>query len=373
MAKDPKDSVNLDKVNKPESSQPFMDALRVIALPSLVMGTLVAAPFKRVLFARKRDGWNPRFETAVHLVKRVLDNAPHDIKLARSLADMAIPGLLLPSKVYRFKERVQVSDGSYMKCEWIWPTEEKGMRRLVKTVPDHLHTMIQSDRVFLYIHGGGFSLCSTGSHRSLLMHMSKVCQMPVYAPNYRRPPEFTLKDAVDDVIRCLDRMVDHYKVPVQNIVIAGDSAGGSLAYLTLLELKRQTRSLPGLAVLLCPWVDLTDPGDQEFAEFDYLPIGRVPQFAKMASGGLELADPRVSPAFADLTGMPPTLIHAGEVEILNSQIKRFDARLRKAGVGGELRVWKDMIHVFHMFTVLHDTPMAAFKDIKQFIAKNPIK
>lgn len=368
-----KDGVNNDKSDKADSPQPFMDAMRVIALPTLVVGTLVAAPFKRIMFARKRDGWTPRFETAVHLVKRVLDYAPHDIKIARGLADISIPGVLLPSRVYRFKERIAVVDGSYMKCEWIWPSEEKGMRRLVKAVPEHLNTMIQSSRVFLYIHGGGFSLCSTGSHRSLLMHLSKICQMPIYAPNYRRPPEFKLSDAVDDVILTLDRMVNHYKVPVHNIVIAGDSAGGSLAYLTLLELKKRNRPLPGLAVLLCPWVDLTDPGDQEFAEFDYLPIGRVPQFAKMAASGLQLEDPRVSPVFADLTGMPPTLVHAGEVEILNSQIKRFDARLRECGVNSELRVWKDMIHVFHMFTVLHDTPMAAFKDIKQFIEKNSIK
>ena len=348
-------------------AQPFRDAVRLMALPAMFVGTLVATPFKRILMPRKRESWTKRFETAVILARRILTHAPRDLKLARSIADFAIPGVLLPPRVYRFKERIQVSDGSYMKCDLIWPSDENVMRRLVKVVPDHLLTMVQSSRVFLYIHGGGFSMCSTGSHRGLLMHMAKVCHMPIYAINYRRPPEFTIADAVDDVIVSLDRMINHYKIPLQNIVIAGDSAGGGLAYLTLLELKKRNRPLPGLAVLICPWVDLSDPGDKEFADIDVLPIERVPEFAKMAAGNLGLSDPRVSPIFANLSGMPPTLIHVGEVEILNSQIKRFDAKLREAGVAGELREWKDMVHVFHQFTILHDTPMIAMKHIKQFI------
>ena len=339
----------------------------MISVAPIALGTIFSQPLKHMIYGAKRSGWTASFETAVEFLRRILVSGPDDVNLARKMTDMSIPGVLLPSHVHRFKERVMVSDGSYMKCEWVWPYTDKGMRRVLKSLPESHYSLIKTRPVFLYVHGGGFSLCSTGSHRSLLMNMAHYCNMAVYAPNYRRPPEVAMKDAIADVILTLDRMVNHYQVPIENIVIAGDSAGGSLACLTLLELKRLNRPLPGLAVLLCPWVDLSSPGDTEHAEFDYLPISKIAYFASLAAGSLELHDSRVSPTYGDLRGFPPTLIHAGEAEILNSQIKRFAEKLEEQGVPVELRVWKDMVHVFHMFTNLHETPTAAFHDIRAFI------
>ena len=106
---------NKDKQKSHNGPSAFFDHIRSMAIPPIVIGSLIAAPFKRMLYPPKRDGWNPRFETAVHLLKRVIANAPYDLRIARSYTDLSIPGVLLPRNAHRLKEHIFASDGSYMK------------------------------------------------------------------------------------------------------------------------------------------------------------------------------------------------------------------------------------------------------------------
>ena len=60
-------------------------------------------------------------------------------------------------------------------------------------------------------------------------------------------------------------------------------------------------------------------------------------------------DPLVSPVYADFDGMPPTLVHVGDHEILLSDSIRMVERMRECGRDIELQVWPDMWHVFQFF------------------------
>lgn len=57
-------------------------------------------------------------------------------------------------------------------------------------------------------------------------------------------------------------------------------------------------------------------------------------------------DPRASPLYGDLAGLPPAMLHVGEDEILLDDARRYAERLAAAGSTGELHVWTEMVHVF---------------------------
>ena len=75
-------------------------------------------------------------------------------------------------------------------------------------------------------------------------------------------------------------------------------------------------------------------------------LGRM---AAWYRGDLPADDPRASPVRADLTGLPPLLVHVGEAECLLDDGVAFADAARAAGVDITLERWPDMIHVWHMF------------------------
>ena len=73
---------------------------------------------------------------------------------------------------------------------------------------------------------------------------------------------------------------------------------------------------------------------------------------------------------AELSGLPPLLIHAGEAEILVDQIRKFAARAQAAGVDVELSVYPDMVHVWHMFRGVTPEAQRAIDEIGAFVRKH---
>jgi epsilon-lactone hydrolase len=77
--------------------------------------------------------------------------------------------------------------------------------------------------------------------------------------------------------------------------------------------------------------------------------------------------PEVSPLFADLKGLPPLLIHADELEVLQDQIFKFAKQAQSAGVDVTFEVYKDMVHVWHMFHGFTPEAEHAINAISRFI------
>jgi acetyl esterase/lipase len=158
----------------------------------------------------------------------------------------------------------------------------------------------------------------------------------------------------------------------ENLIIAGDSAGGGLAISTLLSLRDRGLPLPAAAWLLSPAVDLADERAswRENLPFDYLsPLAyHRDLFAPTYLGehGSPL-DPLVSPVRADLQGLPPLLIQVGEKEILRDQVVEFASQARAAGVEVVLEVAADMVHVYPAFAGLTPQADQAFEQAGGFM------
>ncbi|MFO0669948.1 MAG: alpha/beta hydrolase fold domain-containing protein [Polyangiaceae bacterium] len=150
----------------------------------------------------------------------------------------------------------------------------------------------------------------------------------------------------------------------------GDSAGGNLAIELQLALRDRGGPQAAAAVLLSPWVDLTMPG-ASFARNDPFDFGTrevLVRHAAAYAGGAALDDPRVSPRFADLAGLAPVFITAGEVEIPRDDIEAFAQKLRAAGVETTFHLAADMPHNAAFFADFHPSGAAVIDAVRKFVA-----
>jgi monoterpene epsilon-lactone hydrolase len=228
------------------------------------------------------------------------------------------------------------------------------------------------DKTILYFHGGGFRLGSVSSHREMIGRIAEASGCRVLAINYRLAPEHRFPAALDDAVTAYDWLLDQGLRP-ENIVVAGDSAGGNLVLASLLGLRERDGPLPAAGVLMSPWTDLAATGESYTSRADADPIHQRPMILALAKTYLGVdGDPRhplASPLYADLAGLPPLLIQVGDRETVLDDSIMFADKARAAGVEAELQVWDGMIHVFQMFAELAEAARA-IDSIAGFIQKH---
>lgn len=227
------------------------------------------------------------------------------------------------------------------------PVSANGVNAHWITVPG-----ARSDKVVVYLHGGGFQVGSVRSHRELMACISREASVRVLGVDYRLAPEHRFPAALHDAGAAYEWLLSQ-GTPPADIALAGDSAGAGLALSTLLSLRDAGRPMPAAAVLMSAWTDLTASGESYESRAQSDPIHQRPMILAMARNFLgEAGDPRnplASPLFADLDDLPPLLIQVGDRETVLSDSTRFADKARAAGGQVQLEVWEDMIHVFQQF------------------------
>lgn len=223
----------------------------------------------------------------------------------------------------------------------------------------------------MYLHGGGYTMGSPQTHAAFTGVLSDLCGIRVLSVDYRLAPEHPHPAAVDDTVSAY-RWLLRQDVAPQSIVIGGDSAGGGLTFATLLALKDKGEPMPAAAFAISPWVDLTATGSTvvENAEIDpIITLSGLHYMAELYAGKKDLRSPLISPLYADLTGLPPVLIHVGTREMLLSDSRRITEALKKSGVDCMTREWEDLFHVFHSVVTLPEAKMAT-EEIAGFIKEH---
>lgn len=223
--------------------------------------------------------------------------------------------------------------------------------------------------VILYLHGGGYVIGSTQTHRGLVDGLSKASGGAVLSVDYRLGPEAPFPAAVEDATAAYRWLLAQGVAPEQ-IVIAGDSAGGGLTLAALAALRDAGDPLPGAAVPISPWTDLEGTGASVETRKEIDPmveIGGLLGMAKLYLGDADPKNPLASPLHADPTGFPPMLIHVGDYEILLDDATRFAERAKAAGVDVTLEVWPEMVHVWHCFAPMLPEGQQAIERIGEYI------
>lgn len=226
-----------------------------------------------------------------------------------------------------------------------------------------------TDRVILYLHGGGYVIGSINTHRAMIARIARASNARALAIDYRLAPEHPFPAAVDDATAAYRWLLAQGYKPAK-IVIAGDSAGGGLALAALVALRDAGQPMPAGAVPISPWTDLEGSGDSVRSKAAKDPMVQPESLAVMAKqyiGSKDPKNPLISPLHADYRGLPPMLIQVGEAEILMDDATRIAERAKRAGVEVELEVWDDMIHVWHVFAKILPEGQQAIDKIGKFV------
>jgi acetyl esterase/lipase len=213
--------------------------------------------------------------------------------------------------------------------------------------------------VVLYFHGGAYCVGSPATHRAITGHLALRSGSRIFVADYRLAPEHPFPAAVEDGVAAYLGLLDAGVRP-QQLVIAGDSAGGGLTLATALKLRELGRPLPAALIVFSPWADLSPraPCDVPRGETMIVPEW-LDASARLYLAGRDATDPLASPVLADLRGLPPTLVQVGTDEVLLGDSERLHAGLCAAGVDAKLSVFARRWHVFQSSAgLLHDADRA---------------
>ena len=244
--------------------------------------------------------------------------------------------------------------------------------------------------IILYIHGGGYVSGGIEYARGFASVLASECGMRVATFEYRLAPENPYPAQLEDALTVYKYLLSSGYSP-ETILFAGESAGGGLSYALALRLRELGMPLPAGIVAISPWCDLTNSGksylDNEKNDpsltkplLDFYSkcfVGAVTRERGERNKDCKISDnpaftellraPYVSPLFADLSGMPKTLIFAGGDEILLSDAEQIHERLCEAGVESQLVVREEMWHAYHLYRL--KSADADFRLINSFIKK----
>lgn len=221
--------------------------------------------------------------------------------------------------------------------------------------------------VVLYLHGGGYFFGSPRTHRQAIIGVARACAAPAYGLFYRLAPEHPFPAAFEDATKAYRWVLE--KHPGARILLAGDSAGGGLSIVTALAAR--DAGLPAPAGLICysPWTDLAVTGGSVLTNAKscamFTPTG-VRRGAGLYLGTTDAREPRVSPLYADLSGLPPLLLFASRHEILLDDTLRFAEKAKAQGVDVELILRDRMPHVWPIFVHLLPEAREAMRDVAAF-------
>ena len=225
------------------------------------------------------------------------------------------------------------------------------------------------DKVVLYFHGGGFVMGNAKSHRNIVGNFMKRLGLKALVFDYSLAPEFPAPRAINDSVAIYSWLLEEgYKA--QNIVFAGDSAGGGILLATLLKCKDDGITLPKICAAFSPCTDMTMSGESHKSRKKAdpcTPKGANETYLGYYVGKGDPKHPYASPLFGDLSGLPPMIIQVGNDETMRDDSTRFAEKAIKEGVEVKCKVWKGMFHCFPLLAPMFPEATQALDEVCEFI------
>jgi len=232
-------------------------------------------------------------------------------------------------------------------------------------------TILNHRNAILYLHGGGYCIGSTSSHRPIIERLCVDFGGVVYSLDYRLAPEYNFPVPLIDSTRAYQWLLSE-GYSSSELAIVGDSAGGGLTLSTLINLREEGIPLPSSGVLISPWLDLSSSGNSITKNESIDPIINKETLNSFAYKYLNGALPTThlaSPLFAELNDLPPILLQVGDMEMLFDDSIRLKEKAADYNIQVELKIWKKMVHVWHIFAPILPEGQAAIIEISSFIKK----
>jgi monoterpene epsilon-lactone hydrolase len=308
---------------------------------------LVAPPLARVP-SRESVRWNRLSRVTFKQLTRVLPATPMGLRLTRTLIDQGCVAAGA-NRIDHTPVR-EATDRGQVRGEWVGPVAEPG------------------EKVMLYTHGSAYAVCSLTSHRAFVAAIAKRTGRRAFSLDYRMGPEYQFPAAHDDIVRAYLWLLELGHRP-EDILVAGDSAGGHLSISLCGELRRLGLAMPAGLVLFSPLVDASFDSAAAAYRRSRDPL-TVPGFARrvirhhLDTGARR--DPRFDVSLEAGPDLPPALVIVGGAEMMVADSELFARAQREAGGHCELQVWPGQVHVFPFFGFVPES-RDAMAEVTRFV------
>ena len=227
-------------------------------------------------------------------------------------------------------------------------------------------------KVVLQLHGGGYVGMMHNGHRTFAGLYSEVGKgISVLSVDYRVAPENPYPAALEDAVTAYLWLLNRGYLAEQ-IIVAGDSAGGGLSLALCMYLRDHDYELPCGIVAMSPWADLTSSGESYNTNYEKDPLfGNTRDsliYNRDYVGTNNAKEPYISPLFGDFAELPPMLIQVGSYEMLLSDSLAVARKAKASGVKVRLSVYEGMFHVFQMAMLVMPESKRAWMEIGKFIS-----
>jgi acetyl esterase/lipase len=213
-------------------------------------------------------------------------------------------------------------------------------------------TSDQPRPALLWVHGGGYVLGTAAQDDSICRQFAQSLGIVVAAVEYRLAPAHRFPVPLYDCYDALIWLARQPEVDPTRIAVGGASAGGGLAAaLALLAHERGDVQL-AFQLLAYPMLDDRTAARSDIAEENFrLWNNDSNRFGWQSYTGLPPASIEVSGLAApsrynDLSGLPPTWIGVGTLDLFYDEDLAYESRLREAGVKCEHNIVEGAFHGF---------------------------
>jgi epsilon-lactone hydrolase len=272
----------------------------------------------------------------------------------------------LDTSIVEFRERCEKGAARYSKL----PPDISVKEQFIEGIKSEWLIPKGADtaQVILYVHGGGYVSGSCSDHRGLISKFAWYTGVATLLFEYRLAPENPFPAALDDSVKMYKWLLGSGFHP-DNIIMAGESAGGGLCLATLLALKDQKIPMPRAAVAISPWTDLTCSGGSYRTKnkLSPAPLNSWYVFSKHYAGDHDASHPYISPLFGNLEGLPPLFINAGVDDELYDDGEQFFLKAKEAGVDATFRAGTGLVHCYPLLAPMFREATEAMEEIVGFI------
>lgn len=300
---------------------------------------------------------------------KYVDKASLRGRIVRDLIAQAASDRMIGDKIKSGELRIRESE---LERPWKCPSGYTNtLIELPRFAMDFLQPeKIRRHRVVLQLHGGGYVAAMKNAYRSMaVLYSEEGGGIPVLTIDYRVAPEDPYPAALEDAVTAYEWLLAH-DYSADDIIVAGDSAGGGLALALVLWLRDHRKRLPRGVIAMSPWADLTNSGESYDSNYELDPLfGRTRNsliYNTDYVGGEDPTNPYISPIFGEYRNFPPLLLQVGSYEMLLSDSVTVAEKMREAGRKVRLSCYAGMFHVFQLSMRALPESAKAWREVGEF-------
>lgn len=251
--------------------------------------------------------------------------------------------------------------GGQVRGEWVHEADRFG-----GGIPDPA----SGRSILYYLHGSGYLICSPRTHRGLVARLTRRSGIGAFSLDYRLGPRHRFPAGGDDAIRGYRWLLSR-GFAADQIIVAGDSAGGHLAQDLIAANHRdgvpQPRAMLLISPLYDPSFDMACALERTGVRDPHIDAVAARRLLRMYVGGADGAHARMRVALTPDMTIPDTLIQFGEREVMADDARAVHANILAAGGTSELQEWAGQGHVFQMFPYFTPESRKAVRQAKNFL------